>query len=168
STLASALAAELRMRGTDVAVLESDALRRVLTPRPAYSEEERDTFYLAMAFIGKLLVEHGVPVIFDATASRRIYRDSARRQIARFLEVYVDCPLGICLKRDSKGIYKRAQEGAASTVPGLQAAYEPPQHPDLVVHGDRELPQDAGRRVLAKLVEKHYLEEHIPAGEGGI
>ena len=141
----------------DVAVLESDALRRVLTPRPAYSEEERDTFYLAMAFIGKLLVEHGVPVIFDATANRRIYRDSARRQMARFLEVYVDCPLALCLERDSKGIYRKAQAGVASTVPGLQAAYEPPEKPDLVVHGDRELPEEAAQRVLLKLVERGYL-----------
>jgi len=141
----------------DVAVLESDALRRVLTPRPAYSEEERDTFYLAMAFIGKLLVEHGVPVIFDATANRRIYRDSARRQMARFLEVYVDCPLALCLERDSKGIYRKAQAGVASTVPGLQAAYEPPEKPDLVVHGGRELPEEAAQRVLLKLVERGYL-----------
>ena len=140
-----------------MAVLESDALRRVLTPRPAYSEEERDTFYLAMAFIGKLLVEHGVPVIFDATANRRIYRDSARRQIARFLEVYVDCPLALCLERDSKGIYRKAQAGVASTVPGLQAAYEPPEKPDLVVHGDRELPEEAAQRVLLKLVERGYM-----------
>ena len=140
-----------------MAVLESDALRRVLTPRPVYSQIERDTFYLAMAFIGKLLVEHGVAVIFDATANRRIYRDSARRQMARFLEVYVDCPLALCLERDSKGIYRKAQAGVASTVPGLQAAYEPPEKPDLVVHGDRELPEEAAQRVLLKLVERGYM-----------
>ena len=156
------------MRGTDVAVLESDVLRRVLTPRPAYSEEERDAFYRAIVYVGRLLVEHGVPVIFDATANRRIYRDRAREQIARFLEVYVDCSLALCRERDAKGIYRKAQEGAASTVPGLQAAYEPPEHPDVAVRGDREAPLEAARRVLAKLVEKHYLEEHVPAAEGGM
>lgn len=154
------------MRRTEVALLESDALRRVLTPRPDYSEEERDAFYRAMAVVGRLLVEHGVPVIFDATANRRIYRNQAREQIERFLEVYVDCPLAVCRERDAKGIYRKAQEGAASTVPGLQAAYEPPEHPEVVVHGDREAPLEAVQRVLAKLVEKHYLEEHVPASDG--
>lgn len=157
STLAAALAKQLAARGVDVAVLESDALRRIFTPRPVYDEEERDVFYQAMAYVGKLLVEHGVPVIFDATANRRTYRDRARQQIPRFSEVYVDCPVAVCVARDPKGIYRKGQEGSTSTVPGLQVAYEPPEQPDLVVHGDREAPQAAAARVLAKLIEKQYL-----------
>lgn len=157
STLAAALAARLAAHGVDVAMLESDALRRVFTPRPVYTEEERDVFYHAMAYIGRLLVDHGVPVIFDATANRCLYRDRARQWISHFLEVYVDCPLADCMRRDTKGIYKRAQEGATSTVPGLQVAYEPPEQPDLVVLGNREDPESAAERVLAKLIEKKYL-----------
>jgi len=160
STLAAALAAQLRTRGTDVAVLESDVLRHVLTPHPDYSEEERDAFYRALVYVGRLLVEHGVPVIFDATANRRIYRQRAREQIKRFLEVYVDCPLAVCQERDAKGIYRKAQEGAASTVPGLQTAYEPPERPEATVRGDLERPQEAARRVLAKLTENNYVAEH--------
>lgn len=157
STLAAALSNQLETRGIHAAVLESDALRRVLTPQPTYSEEERNTFYGAMAYIGRLLAEHGVPVIFDATANRRAYRDHARREIARFVEVYVDCPLEVCIARDPKGIYKRGREGAANTVPGLQAAYEPPEHPDLVVHADREPADQAARRVIAELAARNYL-----------
>ena len=157
STLSTALAAQLAARGVDVAVLESDALRRVFTPRPVYTEEERDVFYQAMAYVGRLLVDHGVPVIFDATANRRIYRDRARQWISHFLEVYVDCPLADCMGRDTKDIYKRAREGAISTVPGLQAVYEPPEQPDLVVLGNREDSESAAERVLAKLIEKRYL-----------
>jgi adenylylsulfate kinase len=157
STLAAALSKQLAARGIHAAVLESDVLRRVLTPNPVYSEEERSSFYSAMAYIGKLLTDHGVPVIFDATANRRAYRDRARREIARFLEVYVDCPLEVCIARDPKGIYKRGKDGATNTVPGLQAAYEPPEHPDLVVQAEQEAPEDAARRLLAALSLKHYL-----------
>ena len=113
-------------RGVDVAVLESDALRQIFTPHPHYDEQERATFYRQLVYVGTLLTRHGVPVIFDATANRRTYRDGARQQIPRFLEVYVDCPLETCMSRDPKGIYRKAREGAANTVPGLQAAYEPP------------------------------------------
>jgi adenylylsulfate kinase len=158
STLATALAKQLRQRGMNVAILESDVLRRVLTPRPTYSDWERDDFYLAMAYIGQLLVEHGVPVIFDATANRRMYRDRARRTIAQFLEVYVECPLLVCRARDTKGIYRKAEHGKVSTVPGLQAEYEPPDHPDLLVHGDREPPEEEARRVLAKLLELRFID----------
>lgn len=157
STLAAALCKLLAARGVDVAVLESDVLRRVLTPNPTYSDEGRETFYGAMAYIGKLFVHHGVPVIFDATANRRAYRDRARREIARFVEVYVECPLEVCIARDAKGIYKRGQEGATNYVPGLQAAYEPPEHPDLVIRADREDPEEAARRVIAELSARNYL-----------
>jgi adenylylsulfate kinase len=159
STLSKALAGQLSTRGVDVAVLESDELRHVFTPHPVYSDEERDVFYQAMAYVGRLLVEHGVPVIFDATANRRAYRERARQWISRFLEVYVDSPLAECMKRDTKGLYRRAREDTASTVPGLQAAYELPEQPDLVVMGNRETPESAARRVIEKLIQKHYLPE---------
>lgn len=148
----------LNALGMDVAVLESDELRKFLTPHPVYSEEERNTFYQAMAYVGMLLVEHGVPVIFDATANRRVYRDRARQQIAKFLEVYVDCPLAICMKRDPKEVYRKAQQGGANTVPGLQAPYEPPERPDVIVRGDRESPEAAAEDVVAALIEKRYVQ----------
>jgi adenylylsulfate kinase len=157
STVAASLKAQLATRGVDVAVLESDALRPVFTPHPRYDEEERDTFYRQMIFLGALLTRHGVPVIIDATANRRRYRDQARQEIPKFLEVYVDCPLETCIARDPKGIYRAAREGASSTVPGLQAAYEPPQNPEVVVRGDRDDPEVAAKRITAKLVEKNYL-----------
>jgi len=127
STLAAALHAELARRGVDAEVLESDGLRRVLTPRPRYDEEERDAFYGAMLHIGGLLLRHGVPVIFDATANLRRYRDRARALIPRFFEVYVDTPLEVCRARDPKGLYRKAP----GSLPGLQAPYEPPLHPDF-------------------------------------
>jgi adenylylsulfate kinase len=153
----TSLRAQLAARGIEVAVLESDALRQIFTPHPRYDEDERETFYRQMVFVGKLLTQHGVSVIFDATANRRQYRDQARSQIPRFLEVYVDCPLETCIARDPKGIYRKAREGAAHSVPGLQSTYEPPEKPDLVVRGDQEMPEAAARRVMIELAERGYL-----------
>jgi adenylylsulfate kinase len=157
STLAAALKSQLAERGIDVAVLESDGLRKILTPHPRYDEEERDTFYREMAYIGALLVEHGVPVIFDATANLRIYRSRAREQIRHFLEIYVDAPVSVCMARDPKGIYRQAQAGSTATVPGVQTVYEPPEAPDLIVHGDRESSEAAARRVVRLIAEKGYI-----------
>jgi len=157
STLAAALKSQLAERGILVEVLESDVLRRVFIPNPRYDEAERELFYRQIAYVGTLLLKHGVSVVFDATANRREYRDRARRQIPRFLEVYVECPLEVCLARDPKGIYSRARDGVLNSVPGLQAAYEPPVNPDVLVYGDTEAPEAAARRVIAKLIENAYL-----------
>jgi adenylylsulfate kinase len=157
STIAQALVHELASRGVDdVAVLESDALRRVLTPRPTYSDEERDTFYRSMVYIGSLLMTHGVPVIFDATANRRAYRAAARSAIGRFIEVYVECPLEVCVARDPKSIYRRAKSGDASTVPGVQTAYEPPEHPEVVVSGSGDT-RDAVHAIIGALETRGYV-----------
>lgn len=157
STVTAVLVEELKARGINVAVLESDVLRKILTPCPKYTDEERETFYSTMRYIGQLLVTHGVPVIFDATANRRAYRDQARAQIDRFLEVYVDSPLQVCMGRDPKGIYQRGKAEDSSQVPGLQVQYEPPDHPELVIHGEGEAPRSAALLILRELQERDYV-----------
>jgi len=157
STIASALRDQLAAQAIDMAVLESDTLRRILTPKPRYDEEERENFYRAIVYVGVLLTAHGVSVIFDATANRRAYRDEARKQIPRFLEVFVDTPLEVCIRRDCKGTYRQAQEGAATIVPGLQVSYEAPENPDVIIRGEVEMPEAAARRIVSKLVETKFI-----------
>ena len=135
STVARGLAAAIEAMGVSVQVLESDALRKVLTPRPTYTTEERETFYNALIHIGTLLASNGVNVLFDATAHRRRWREQARETFPRFLEVFVDTPLEVCAERDPKGIYRKAETGEAKTVPGKQLAFEAPASPEVRVDG---------------------------------
>jgi len=135
------------------AVLGSDALRSILTPEPTYSPEERDRFYLQMVQIGEMLCREGIPVIFDATANRRQYRDRARSRISSFLEVLVECPLELCRKRDPKGIYAAADQGKALNVPGVQTPFEPPLEPDVVVDG-REDPRISADTIFRRLKKR--------------
>jgi adenylylsulfate kinase len=160
STLTQAVVTKLRQRGVDVAVLESDVLRRVLTPDPIYSPQERDTFYASMLHVGGLLVQHGVPVIFDATANRRVYRERARARFPRFIEVYLDCPLELCMARDPKGIYRDARAGGSTTVPGLQSGYEPPIDPEVHLHGPLDSADTAAAdQVITALLERGYIAQ---------
>lgn len=138
-------------------MLESDELRRILTPHPTYDAEERDRFYRAMIHIGRVLVEHGVPVIFDATAHRRAWRDQARREIPRFIEVYAECPLEVCMARDPKGIYHRGRAAAGGTVPGLHEPYEPPENPEVVIPCEHCDPQEAAAHVIFRLIEAGFV-----------
>lgn len=156
STVARELESQLREAGIDPVVLESDALRTILTPEPTYAPDERDRFYRQLADIGALIARQGIPVIFDATANRRAYRDRARAAIPRFLEVFVDSPLALCRSRDPKGIYRSADSSRASTVPGVQTPYEPPLAPGLVLDGVAA-PGHSASRIVAKIREVGWI-----------
>ena len=157
SAIARELVAQLHARGVDAAVLESDVLRTQLTPYASYAPGERDFFYAALAQLGAYIAGTGRPVVFDATANLRAYRDAARSQIARFAEVYVDTPLEVCQARDPKGLYRAAREGRSATLPGVQAAYEPPLVPELVVHGAHGTPGEAAEKIAAFLSRRGWI-----------
>ena len=157
STITALVKPQLERLGLVVEVLESDEVRRLLTPIASYSQEERDVFYRALAFTGSRLVAHGVTVLFDATASRRSYREFARGLIPRFAEVAIECPLAVCMQRDKKGTYQKGRHGESMTVPGLQAPYEAPLNPDLTIVTTTLPPQDAADQIVA-LVKKKFIE----------
>jgi len=154
SAIARELLAQLHARGVDAAVLESDVLRTQLTPFPGYDEQDRDFFYTMLSRLGELLVENGRPVLIDATANLRKYRDAPRKRIARFAEVYVDTPIEVCRARDTKGLYKA---GKTAHLPGVGAPYEPPLSPELTVPGDRGTPAAAAAAIVAFLAERGWI-----------
>ncbi|MCB9432421.1 MAG: adenylyl-sulfate kinase [Ardenticatenaceae bacterium] len=133
TTLAYALRQKLAANGVPAVVLDSDELRRILTPQPSYDAAERDWFYGVLGQLAGLLAKDGVNVLVAATANRRRYRDQARQQLTRFAEVYVRCDLATCQQRDPKGIYAQAQSGTAVSVPGVGSSYEPPTEPEIAV-----------------------------------
>jgi adenylylsulfate kinase len=156
STIVAALVTQLEGLGHPVEVLESDAVRLVLTPNSTYSPMERDLFYRALALMGARLAAHGVMVVFDATANKRAYRDFARSLIPRFIEVAVECPLELAMQRDYKGTYQRGRRGESSTVPGLQEPYEAPLNPELVIDTTKVEAKAAAEMIL-KLVKERFV-----------
>ncbi len=159
STITAALRPKLEELGLRVEILESDAVRRALTPTPTYSHEERELFYRALAFLGSRLIAHGVTVIFDATANKRHYRDLARSMIQRFMEVSIECPLEVCMARDRKGTYQKGQAGESTTVPGLQDAYEPALNPEVRIDNRQAKAGDAADLILSTARERFRLRE---------
>lgn len=159
TAVASRAAALLKKKGIDVKLLQLDEIRRVLTPTPRYTDEERDIVYASLAYMAKLLTGCGVNVFIDATANRRKYRDAARNMIPRFAEVYIRCPLSVCMEREArrkavfspKGIYKKsAQTGA--TVPGVNIPYEEPLKPEIVIDTDKMKPDESARKAADAII----------------
>lgn len=151
TTLARILCERLGEEGLVVQLLDSDALRQVLTPQPTYSEEEREWFYGVLVYLAGVLAANGVNVVIAATGARRAYRDAARERLARFAEVFVDCPADVCRRRDPKGLWQKVQSGAISGLPGADAPYEPPRQPAARVDTSRSDPQEGADQILQQL-----------------
>jgi adenylylsulfate kinase len=156
STLARAAAARLAEAGEPVALLELDAMRKVVTLHPTYTDVEREVVYRALVFAAVSLTAAGVPVIIDATAHRRAWRELARAAIPRFAEVQLDCSREVAEARERArpsgaappDIYAAAAAPGAA-VPGVNVPYERAWSPELTVDTDDEDVPSAGARIAA-------------------
>jgi adenylylsulfate kinase len=156
SAIARAAVAALHAEGERVQHLELDELRRTLTPEPTHDAAEREAVYRALVAVAVALTRAGQPVVIDATAHRRAWRDLARACIADFAEVQLLCPLDVARERERtrpaghhpRGIYARAGQPGA-TVPGVDVAYEAAPAPELAIDTTRESVEEAGARVAA-------------------
>jgi adenylylsulfate kinase len=151
----STIAEALKERVGDVVILNMDELRGIVTPEPSYSDSERDYVYRAIVYTAKKLHEAGHNVIIDATGNRRRWRELARSIIPEFFEVYLKCPVETCIKRERqriethgapKDIYKKAEAGWP--VPGKTVPYEEPVKPELIIHTDRDHPDETVKRII--------------------
>lgn len=138
STLAARAHAAIASRGAAACVLDGDAVRDALVPRPGYDEASRGAFYETLARLAALLAGQGLVVLVAATAGRDAYREAARAIAPRFVEVLVDVPPEVCAARDPKGLYARAAAGLAPDVPGVGAPFEAPARPDVVAAGGHD------------------------------
>ncbi|MBS1150624.1 MAG: cysC [Myxococcaceae bacterium] len=138
STLARTVSRRLERRGRRPILLDSDELRDAIAVGLGYGPKARSGFYAALANLAVLLAKQGHVVLVAATAHRRAYRDRARKQAGRFLEVFVDAPLEDCRGRDIKGLYRLAAKGKLRSLPGVGVRYEAPVHPEVVARGGRD------------------------------
>lgn len=153
TAIASRAAAILKKKGINVKILQLDEIRRVLTPNPKYTDEERDIVYASLAYMAKILVESGVNVFIDATANKRKYRNTARDIIPGFAEVFVRCSLSVCMEREAKrkavfapkGIYKKSTLTGAN-VPGVNVPYEEPLNPEIIIDSDKMKPDESAKK----------------------
>lgn len=160
TAIATRTASMLRKRGIGIKTLQLDEIRRVLTPIPKYTDDERDIVYASLAYMAKLLTENGVNVFIDATANKRKYRDTARQIIPKFGEIYIRCPLSVCMEREArrkavfspKDIYKKSAHTGAN-VPGVNVPYEEPVNPLIIIDSDQIRPDEAARKVADSIMQ---------------
>jgi adenylyl-sulfate kinase len=153
STIAERVAADLRRRGRRVEVLDGDAIRENLSKGLGFSKEDRDTNIRRIGYVAELLARNGVVVIVAAISPYRAVRDEVRARIDRFVEVHVHCSLDELVRRDVKGLYRRALAGEIPHFTGVSDPYEQPLDPEVAVDTAVESVDESVLRVLAALDE---------------
>jgi adenylyl-sulfate kinase len=139
STLSQSVAVELQGRGHRVERLDGDEVRQRLSRGLGFSKEDRDENVRRIGFVARLLSRNGAVAIAAAISPYRELRDEVRREHdTRFVEIFVDCPLDVLVKRDPKGLYAKALDGRISNFSGVSDPYEAPISPEITVHTDRE------------------------------
>ena len=167
---AKELLKKLKEKNIKVEYLRMDEIRKILTPEKKYTEEERDHAYRVIVLLGKFLTENEVNVIIDATANRKVWRDLARELIPNFVEVYVKCPLEICVERESKrrddlvtsNLYKKSmgrmktgdKVNSVGQMIGVDVPYEEPEKPELIIDSDKLSIKESSDKIFQMINHK--------------
>lgn len=156
----STYAEELKRRRPDYIILRMDALRKIATPEPTYSDSERDILYRSLIFTAKALSDAGHSLIIDATGNLRKWRMLARELLPGYIEVYLKCPIEVCIQRERSraerhgapmNIYEKGRSGWP--VPGLTAPYEEPLNPEVTIDTTKTSVEE-GIRLIEDAIRK--------------
>ena len=158
STIAQSLERDLFHRGMHTYVLDGDNIRHGLTSNLGFSPDDRMENIRRVSEVAKLMADAGTVVITAFISPYRMDRRRAREIAlegnAEFIEVFVDAPLEVCEARDPKNLYKKARAGEIREFTGIDAPYEAPDDPEIVVHTDKQTVDESVATILEQLLPR--------------
>jgi bifunctional enzyme CysN/CysC len=158
STVAQALERDLFHRGMHTYVLDGDNIRHGLNSNLGFAPDDRVENIRRVSEVAKLMADAGTVVITAFISPYRMDRSRAREialeSNAEFIEVFVDAPLEVCEARDPKNLYKKARAGQIREFTGIDAPYEAPEDPEIVVHTDRQSVEESVATILEQLLPR--------------
>ena len=157
TTIANKLAKILKEKGNKVERLDGDIVRKGLTRDLGFSKEDRDMNIERVTFVAKLLTRNDVIVLATFVSPYIERRQQTREEIGNYVEVYVDASVDECIKRDVKGMYKKALAGEIKNFTGVDDPYEAPPNPEIIVDTEHESVDESVQKVLNFLKKNGYL-----------
>src|SRR5438067_3184965 len=158
STIAQALERELFIRAMHPYVLDGDNIRHGLNSNLGFSPDDRVENIRRVSEVAKLMADAGNVVITAFISPYRADRQRARAIAlggnAEFIEVFVDAALHVCEERGPKNLYKKARAGELREFTGIDAPYEAPADPEIVVHTDRQSVTESVATILEQLLPR--------------
>jgi adenylylsulfate kinase len=167
STVANVVDRKLYQRGVRSYVLDGDNVRHGLNATPqmlaarygegfgqrfglGFGQADREENIRRVGAVAGLLCDAGLVTLTAFVSPYRADRDAVRASLPTgdFIEVFVDAPLEVCEARDPKGLYRKARAGEIKDFTGINAPYEPPVTPELVLKSDVSSPDELAEQVL--------------------
>ena len=161
STIANEVAYKLHNMGKFAYVLDGDNIRHGLNKDLGFSPEDRNENIRRISEVAKLFADAGIIAITAFISPYKQYRDFCRELTGpgRFFEIYAKASIETCEKRDTKGLYKKAKEGLIKDFTGINAPYEEPKHPELVLDTNIETVEESVEKVLAMLKKQNIISQ---------
>lgn len=159
STIAHSLEERLFELGIATYVLDGDNIRFGLNKDLGFSREDREENIRRIGEVAKLFVDAGIVTITAFISPYRTDRNRVRgiHLEGDFIEVFVNCPIEICEQRDVKGLYKKAKNGEIKGFTGIDAPYEAPEKPEIVVDTHKETLNECVDKIINYLEKNGYI-----------
>ena len=151
STIAGELLTRLNSLELSSEILDGDIIRKHLCIDLGFSAKDRETNVLRVAYLCNLLNKHGINTIVAMISPSSEVRNKVRSSLDNFIEIYVNCPLDECIKRDPKGLYQKALAGEILEFTGISSPYDSPKNPELILKTSEEDIQQSVQKILAYL-----------------
>ena len=157
TTLALELEKYYQQKDVPIEILDGDVIRKTLSKDLGFSPEDRKEHNRRVIFVAQILSKNGVTVIVPLISPYRETREFARKEIPNFVEVWVKASVDECIKRDPKGLYKKALTGEIKNLTGLQAPYEEPQNPEIILDTEKHDVKESIEQITSTLKKLEYL-----------
>lgn len=136
--------------------LDGDIVRKSVCSDLGFSKEDRDENIRRITLVASFLVKKAV-TICSFVSPYESARDAARKATKRFVEIHVDCPVDVCIKRDVKGMYAKALKGEIQGFTGIDAPYEVPSNPEITCYTDKESVKESADKIINYLKEEKLI-----------
>jgi adenylylsulfate kinase len=145
--------------GIHTYLIDGDAIRKGLNKDLGFTAADRQENIRRIGEVARLMVDAGLIVLVAAISPFREDRQKVRRLFPHgdYWEIYVECPLDVCQKRDPKGLYSQAKQGQIDNFTGLTSPYEPPLSPEIILKSDINDIQSCTMQVLTALIKKRII-----------
>ncbi len=150
STLANIVEQALSKANVHTYTLDGDNIRRGINRDLGFSSEERTENLRRIAEIAKLFADSGLVVLAAFITPMQKERDFIKATVGadQFMEVFVDTSVEECERRDVKGLYKKARQGEIKNFTGINAPFEPPLNPDLIIKTETINIEEAAKGII--------------------
>lgn len=156
SSLALRLEKELFIRGFHSKLLDGDNVRSGINRNLSFSSEDRVENIRRIAEISKLFLRCGIITVNGFVSPTEKIRNMAKEIIGRdnFIEIFVNTPIKVCEKRDTKGLYKKAREGKILNFTGVNAPFEKPVSPNLTISTETRTIEESVNEILEYIIPR--------------